>query len=429
MRHGAVAIVAAALLASCVVGNPDGLEPPPPLAGGSIEPPGCGYTVTTRDGASAPMVADDFVGIDPTVRQVHLGLTGDPRTSIVVTWRTLDDDTRAGAVRYGVGGLDQQVDALTFVYQSGFGGLGGVVRIHEAHLCGLTGGTDYDYQIVSGPAHPSPRYGFRTAPDLAVTPDAEVIIATVGDSRDGYEVWGQLVAQLQLRTPDLIVFSGDAVTIGPFQDEWDEFFTAGEPLLARVPMVSSHGNHELHAVNYYSQYAMPGDEANYSFDYGHAHLTVLDTTPPQLGDLSGSIKEFLRADLAASDGSRWKLVNHHYCMYSASNHGSDATLQAEWAPLYDQHRVDLVLTGHDHDYERTHPMRGLTPQLTPADGTIYVVSGGAGASLYASGSGPWTALSLSTHSAVTVRIRNTMLVLDAFDQTGAPIDSLTITKP
>ena len=51
-------------------------------------------------------------------------------------------------------------------------------------------------------------------------------------SRGGYDVWQQLIAQLQPRSPDLILFSGDAVTVGITQDEWEDFFARAEPLFA-----------------------------------------------------------------------------------------------------------------------------------------------------------------------------------------------------
>jgi hypothetical protein len=304
------------------------------------------------------------------------------------------------------------------------------VRIHEAHLCGLTPDTEYTYRVESDATHSSPTYTFRTAPDIAADPDAEVVIAAVGDSRDGYEVWAQLVPEILERTPDLVLFSGDAVTVGPFQEEWEEFFAVGEPLFARVPVMSVHGNHEINSVNFYSQFAMPGDEQNFSFDYGHAHITVLNDSPEQSGDLTGSIKEYLRDDLRTHQDARWKIVNHHRPVYSASTrHGTDTTLLTEWAPIFDEFHVDLALNGHDHCYERTHPMKAMTVQATPADGTVYVVSGGAGAELYGAGTDFWTAISSSTHNAVVVRLRNTMLELTAFDQSGTVFDTMTITKP
>jgi hypothetical protein len=423
-----VARVAILSLATAACGD-NLTTPPPAMRGGILAVPGCHYHVRSPDLAEPPAFADLYVGDDPTVRHVHLGLGGDPRTSIAVLWRTNDDDTRAGYVRFGVGGLTGEVPGITYKYLSGIGGVGDAVRVHEAHLCGLTPDTEYTYQIVSDDAHVSPLYTFRTAPDIVATPDAEVTIANLGDSRDGYDVWAQLVDQLQQRAPDLILFSGDAVTIGPVQDEWDEFFEAGEPLLSHVPMLSAHGNHDLHAAAFYAQLAMPGNETSFSLDYGHAHITVLDTSPPELGDLSGELRDFLARDLDAHDDATWKIVNHHYGVYSSSMHGSDPTIQEEWMPLYDQHHVDLVLTGHDHDYERSVPMKGGVPVATPQEGTVYMVSGGAGAVLYANSSSVWTALSASTYSALTLRIRKTMLVLDAFDPSGAPLDTLTITKP
>ncbi|MEZ4400215.1 MAG: metallophosphoesterase family protein [Kofleriaceae bacterium] len=415
---------------ACVAGNPVAEQPMVERNGGSITPPGCAYQMTTRVGAEAPALPGATVGAGPDVGQVHLGLAGDPRTSMVVSWRTSDDVTTAGQVRYGVGdALDQTAPGLTFTYLADFGN-GAIVRMHEAHLCGLTADTSYSYQIESTAGATSPVYQFRTAPDVEATPDAEVVIAAVGDSRDGYDVWAQIVDQLIARAPDVVVFSGDAVTLGSLQREWDEFFTAGEPLLARVPVVSAHGNHDLNSPNYYAQFAMPGNEENFSFDAGYAHLVVVNDSPEQLADLTGTIPAFLQSDLTTHAAARWKIVNHHRPVYSASTrHGSDTTLRDSWAPIFDAQAVDLVLNGHDHDYERSKPMRANQAQASAADGTIYVVSGGAGAELYGNGADFWTEVSASLHSATVVRVRRDTLTLEAFDEGGVAVDGFVITKP
>jgi len=422
-------VLSLVLVTACVAGNPPTSTPDVDRLGGSAVPPGCAAPLVTRVGAEAPALPGTVVGVDPTAEQIHLGLVGDPRTSIVVSWRTGDDVTTTGQVRYGVGAaLDRTAPAFTFTYLAEFGN-GEAVRMHEAHLCGLTADTAYSYQIESAPGVTAPVYSFRTAPDLALTPDAEITLAAVGDSRDGYDVWAQIVTQLVARTPDVIVFSGDAVTLGQLQREWDEFFTAGEPLFTSVPVVSVHGNHDINAPNYYAQFAMPGNEENFSFDYGAAHLVVVNDTPEQLADLTSTIPAFLQADLAAATAP-WLIVNHHRPLYSASTrHGSDTTLRDTWAPIFDAAGVDLVLAGHDHDYERTKPMRANTVQATPADGTIYVVSGGAGAELYGNGTDFWTETSASLHSATVSRIRANRVEFEAFDHTGAPVDAFTITRP
>src|SRR5207248_197734 len=148
----------------------------------------------------------------------------------------------------------------------------------------------------------------------------------VGDSRGGYDVWQQLINQMIARQPDLILFSGDAVTVGLSQTEWEDFFTRAEPLFATVPMISAHGNHEGNSVNYYSQVALPGDEQNFGVSYGHARITVANDTPDDPSAITGAFRDALAQDLAVP--GQWKLLMHHQPLWSASTrHGSSLALQ------------------------------------------------------------------------------------------------------
>ncbi|MBA3391974.1 MAG: metallophosphoesterase family protein [Deltaproteobacteria bacterium] len=422
------------VVALCAVGCGGSDDEPPPFTdvGGTLLVPQCGYTVTSRLGAEPPRKAIDFVGPDPTPRLVHLGIMGDPQTSMVVQWRTVDETTRVTEIRYARGAdltaeaLTETADGIEFGYEATGTK---IYRVHQVHLCDLEPGTTYSYQVGSKD-HFSPVYSFRTAPDIAATPDAEVVFGFLGDSRDGYDIWAQLTAQVQQRTPDLVLFSGDAVTIGITQEEWEEFFGRAEPLLARVPIVFAHGNHEVNATPYYAQFAMPGDQQNFGFDYGHAHITVANDTPDDIGALTGSIVDFLREDFEASKDARWKLLMHHQPMWSASNHGSNLTLQQHWQPVVDQYHIDLVLNGHEHEFEITKPMIGQTPQASTENATVYVVAGGAGAELYDNGSDFWTQYSEKTHNAAVIRVRRDQLTLEAFRPDGTMIPAgLTKTKP
>src|SRR5262245_60578330 len=88
----------------CVSGNPNPSNGgKTPLHGGTIMPPGCNYMVTTRDGASAPVMSTNMQGADPTPHQLHLGVAGDAAHSIAIQWRTKDETTLATTVKYGVG--------------------------------------------------------------------------------------------------------------------------------------------------------------------------------------------------------------------------------------------------------------------------------------------------------------------------------------
>ncbi|HLL21730.1 MAG TPA: metallophosphoesterase, partial [Kofleriaceae bacterium] len=132
----------------------------------------------------------------------------------------------------------------------------------------------------------------------------------------------------------------------------------------------------------------------------------------------GSTVEFLRRDFEASKSARWKLLMHHRPMWSASNHGSNLMLQQYWQPIVDEYHVDLVLNGHEHAYEITKPLVGQTVMPSMVDATVYVVAGGAGAELYASGTGFWTQYSESTHNAGLVRVRRDQLTFEAYRPDG-----------
>lgn len=424
------------LLAACVKGNPDPGGGDFDENGGTLAIPGCPYSWTTRLGAEAPKLGTNVLGPDPTPMQVHLGIIGDPRTSIVAQWRTKDEAaTKATVMRYAVGAnltadqLTETANGITF----GFRATGmDIYQVHQVHLCNLQPGTTYSYQV-GGEGHFSPVYTFRTAPDVAANPDTEVVFGFVGDSRGGYDIWEQLVRQIAMRTPDLILFSGDAVTVGLTQYEWDDFFTRAEPLFANVPVIAAHGNHEVNAVNFFAQFALPGDQQNFGLDYGHVHVTVANDTPEDPNAITGEIRDKIAADFAASESARWKLFMHHQPMWSASTrHGSSVTLQQAWQPLIDQHRIDLVLSGHDHDYEITKPLVGNQVQASNANATVYVVAGGAGAELYQNGVDFWTQFSESSYSAAVIRATRTQLTLDPFHPDGTSLGasaSFAKTKP
>lgn len=394
----------------------------------------CGYTITTRLGAEAPKPSGKTIGSDPTPRNVHLGFVGDPRTSIVAQWRTADETTTVTELRYAAGEnlvpeqLTNTVKGIHFRYNATGTDL---YRVHQAHVCGLTPGTTYSYQV-GAQGHWSPVYTFHTAPDVEANPDAEVVFGFVGDSRGGYDVWTQLAAQIQQRMPDLLLFSGDAVTIGLTQYEWEEFLTDAEALLATTPIVITNGNHEANAVNFYSQFAMPGDQENFGFDYGFAHVFVANDSPDDPSAITTTIPTAMDADFTDHASARWKLLMHHRPMYSSgTRHGSAFELQAAWLPVVDKHHLDLVLNGHEHQFEISKPLFANTVQASNADGTVYVVAGGAGAELYGFGTpGFWSEYIEQTHTAATIRVRRDQLTLDSFRPDGTAIPTgFTKIKP
>jgi hypothetical protein len=106
----------------------------------------------------------------------------------------------------------------------------------------------------------------------------------------------------------------------------------------------------------------------------------------------------------------------HRSPYGSSRHGGDEKVREDLEPLFAKHGVDLVFSGHDHVYERTVPIRGVT----------YVVSGGGGRRLYPAGGSARTASSVSAHHAVLVRVGGGHLALEAVEAGGTGVDRLDL---
>jgi 3',5'-cyclic AMP phosphodiesterase CpdA len=118
------------------------------------------------------------------------------------------------------------------------------------------------------------------------------------------------------------------------------------------------------------------------------------------GYSGGAQKAWLEKELAATRRNRaidWIVVCMHQVAISTVDHlnGADLGIRQEWVPLFDKYGVDLVVCGHEHHYERSHPIRGqesnetLTPipTATATDvidtthGTVHMVIGGGGTSI------------------------------------------------
>lgn len=212
---------------------------------------------------------------------------------------------------------------------------------------------------------------------------------------------------------DLIYDSGDpalvqAAVTGPFAAVLD----GGTRL---VPVL---GNHDVMQGAQAQILADLGrDSSWYEQRIGPLRIIVLDSTRADDPAQGAWLERVLAVPVAPSD---WPVVAMHHPAYSAGYHGEDADVQdlrARWAPLFARYRVPLVLSGHDHDYQRS----------TPQDGVTYVVSGAA-AKLRPTGSRPFTAVSASTLHFVDLLVYGDRLELRAVDQSGRLVDAVTITR-
>jgi len=324
--------------------------------------------------------------------------------SIVVSWRT--DQPTPSLVRYG------EAKSYGFTVSDT-----AATTKHRLKVAGLSPSTRYHYQVVSGDTT-TPDFSFQTA----VRRGEPFTFVAYGDTRTNASAHLDIVRQIAEANPTFIVHTGDLVANGYSESDWTNYFKVlcdQSSIAALVPFFTALGNHESNAPLYYDYFELPHNnpdstEAYYSFDYGDAHFICLDT---EIGYGVGS-KQYgwLQQDLQASQDARWKFAFFHQPPYSSSRHGSNLTVRNTFGPLFEQYHVTMVFTGHDHCYERTIPIGGVT----------YVVTGGGGAPLYSVGRSSWTAYSESAYHLCKVTVDSLNVTLTMIRRDGVVRDSYAL---
>jgi hypothetical protein len=106
-------------------------------------------------------------------------------------------------------------------------------------------------------------------------------------------------------------------------------------------------------------------------------------------------------------------------------------MRREFGPLFEQYGVDLVLTGHDHNYERTKPMKGSSVAASGTRGVVYLVVGSGGASLrsFPISQPSWTAYRNNTDVGyLDVKVSGGTLTAQFLNASGSVKDSFSLTK-
>ncbi len=227
----------------------------------------------------------------------------------------------------------------------------------------------------SGP--PPPASGFQPTTGRPALPGEPFTVAITGDGASGQKQSDAVVDLIASQDPNLFLYAGDVYEKGTETEFVNWYGREGERFgtfkSITNPIV---GNHEYEggAAPGYSTY-WSGVPDYYSYDAGGWHFIALNSNT-QLDEFDpGSAQyEWLRADLAAHP-SGCSLAYFHHPVLSVGPQGDTPKLVPIWKLLADK-GVDVVVTGHDHQYQRWVP---LDSNFQPAgDGTVSFVAGGGG---------------------------------------------------
>jgi hypothetical protein len=192
-------------------------------------------------------------------------------------------------------------------------------------------------------------------------PVTDPVLIGAGDIADCSDISGaEATAKLLEANPGTVMAVGDLA----YPDGTKENFACYDKTWGRVksrtrPAVGNHEFHSTGATFYFDYFgSAAGDSKNgfYSYDLGSWHIIVLNSECSEVGGCNAGSREekWLRADLASHPAACTLAYFHKPLFSSGDKHGNDPEIQPFFQALYDAH-ADVVVNGHDHDYERFAP--------------------------------------------------------------------------
>jgi 3',5'-cyclic AMP phosphodiesterase CpdA len=337
----------------------------------------------------------------PLPDRIVLTWHGDPATSQAVTWRS-DPSVRRAEAEIALANESgrelkgTKVPATTTPFTSNLG----EAHYHSVKFNDLQPDTLYAYRVGDG-VNWSEWFHFHTAAREA----RKFSFIYFGDAQNDIRThWSRVFREAFRQAPRaaFTLHAGDLINNAHRDEQWGEWFGAPAWVNASVPVVPSPGNHEYAKLdekdasaprvlsrNWRPQFTLPENgpagvaeivETCYFFDYQGARIISLDSNARQDEQVPW-LREVLR-----NNPQRWTILTFHHPIFSPARNRDNPKLRELWKPVFDEFKVDLVLTGHDHTYARSGDVSGRVPvgdtnlpkgynqAYDPAIGTVYVVS-------------------------------------------------------
>lgn len=235
--------------------------------------------------------------------------------------------------------------------------------------------------------------------------------------------------------PELYITLGD-YSYQPELDCWyDIFKSAGSALKVVV------GNHDtMGSVMRTLMNKFNLQQPYYSFDYQNGHFLALSS---ELDSGDKGQYQFAISDLAKSSSNPitdWIIVFFHVPFYSGSGVDNN-DMRDLYHPLFQKYKVDLVLTGHAHNYERSYPLNynddsPARPLIMDHEhskygnqtGTVFTIVGTGGEDIQGVDAKPYLASIYEGYGCLNVQIIGRTLSAEFYSDQGKNIDSFTIVK-
>ena len=307
---------------------------------------------------------------------------------------------------------------------------------HQANLRGLSPGREYLYRVLVDGVILKDGMRFRTAGPGPFT------FLAFGDSGTGGPNQASLARRMmENENPALVLHTGDlSQENGTFEQLESTYFSVYAPLMSRSPFFPAQGNHDCYADSgtpYLAVHApptadVPAQDAGryYSFNWDNVHFISVNSNLLEFPEAAQRMLGWLDRDLERQSRF-WKVAYIHHPPYPTGYHAEDpvsAMVRERVLPILERHGVHLVLSGHEHSYQRTVPLRGGAP-ADAGSGTVYIITGGGGGVLHNIGSPPTQAFGASVFHYLRGQVQGSRLTVTAVGLDGREIDHVTLAPP
>jgi 3',5'-cyclic AMP phosphodiesterase CpdA len=243
------------------------------------------------------------------------------------------------------------------------------------------------------------------------------VIGDYGTANDSEQaVASQVKRWADQNDADALVTTGDNAYPYSNPETLEAAWTPAYGWADELEVIATLGNHDVEddgGVSTIDYFELPGPW--YQETIGNVDVFVLDANQPENPEQT----QWLSENLSRSDAA-WKVVVFHQPAFSCSLHDSDPRVVEQWVPPLERFEVDLVLSGHEHNYQRFE-----------AGSTTYLVTGGGGSELYELDGCPEgvptrLAANDDAHHFLGIQVSDEEMRVQAIDTEGKILDSFSL---